>query len=160
MTGVGSPLSSTIRTQLLQSCERLCREAGAQSVCVIDRAGHVLVERGEGNDVDGDALATLVTVCAETGDGLARLLGEDGFQQSVLTCNTRGLLFTGLGDQHLLVVSYDNSTNLGLVGLKVRTHRPALLALLRSDELEHIQSRTASQREITEEDIDLFFGEG
>jgi len=160
MTGAGSPISSETRDQLLPICDRLCREARAQSVSIIDRSGHTLIQRGEANDVDGDALATLVTVCAETGDGLARLLGEEGFQHSVLTCNSRALLFASLGAQHLLVVSYDDTTNLGLVGLKLRAHRPTLRQLIDGDVPEREESRTTSHQEITEEDIDLFFGEG
>ena len=142
--------------QVLEVCERLCQDAHARVVFLIDRNGQLIASAGETARFDSTSLASLVAGEIAAAGGLAQLMGEKEFSTLFHEGVRDNIHISIVESRVILVVIFDRRSSLGLVRLRVRK---------RSEELGRIfevlarrsKKRPSPLAEITDEDIDNLF---
>jgi predicted regulator of Ras-like GTPase activity (Roadblock/LC7/MglB family) len=137
-------------------CERLCREANARVVFVIDKNGTLMASSGETEHLDSTSLASLVAGEIAATGGLARLIGEKDFSTLFHEGVRDNLHISLVASRVILVIIFDNRSSLGLVRLRVKKSSEELTKVFES--LVARSDRSPSPfAEITDEDIDNLF---
>src|ERR1041384_5163385 len=72
-------LYETEYEQLKRAITRLCADANAKFVFLVDRSGQQIASHGEMLNLDTTSLASLTAGNVAATDGLAHLIGERGF---------------------------------------------------------------------------------
>ncbi|HJL43856.1 MAG TPA: roadblock/LC7 domain-containing protein [Myxococcales bacterium LLY-WYZ-16_1] len=139
-------------------CERLCRDANARVVFVIDKNGQLIASTGEADKLDGTSLASLVAGEIAATGGLAKLMGEKEFSTLFHEGERDNLHITVVAGRLILVVIFDSRSSLGLVRLRVKKGSEELAKVFESLQ-ERSQSRGPETpfAEITDDDIDKLF---
>ncbi len=139
-------------------CQRLCRDANARIVFVIEKNGQLISSAGEVDQLDSTSLASLVAGEIAAMGGLAKLMGEKEFSSLFHEGTKDNLHISVVASRVILVVIFDNRSSLGLVRLRVKKCSEELTAifegLLARSEVSTPQSPFA---EITDDDIDKLF---
>lgn len=142
--------------QILAVCERLCREANARVVFVIDKNGQLLASAGDTARLDSTSLASLVAGEIAATGGLAQLMGEKEFSTLFHEGVRDHIHISIVASRVILVVIFDSRSSLGLVRLRVRKQSEELGRIF-----EALAKRSAKRpsplSEITDEDIDNLF---
>jgi predicted regulator of Ras-like GTPase activity (Roadblock/LC7/MglB family) len=138
--------------QLKHAITRLCADANAKFVFLVDKNGQQIAAHGEMLNLDTTSLASLTAGNVAATDGLAHLKGErDNIHISIVAGRV------------ILVVIFDERSSLGLVRLRVKRATGEM-----NNIFEAIDLKVAGEREmgvsldspfaeITEEDIDALF---
>lgn len=149
---------------LQRSVQVLLRESEANAVFLIDKNGQQLAAAGEYEEIDTTALATLTAGNVAATDGLAKLLGEQGFTILFHEGQKDNIHISIVGELAILVVIFDQRTSVGLVRLRVKQSSPVLekvltTAVQRRDEKKETVVREGKSRlaDITDEDIENLF---
>lgn len=149
--------------QLKSIIARLCGDANAKFVFLVDRSGQQIAAYGEMLNLDTTSLASLTAGNVAATDGLAHLIGEQGFPVLSHEGERDNIHISIVAGRVILVVIFDERSSLGLVRLRVR-RTTAEMGLI----FEAIDHKTSRGRdldlmldspfaEITEEDIDALF---
>ena len=148
--------------QINKVCETLQKQAMAKVVYIVDKNGQLIAACGEIAELDTTSLASLTAGSIAANGGLAKLIGEKEFGTQFHEGERDNFHISIVGSRAILVVIFDNRTNLGLVRLRVRKT---------SEELEKIfkqllakmnkpgQGNPIFSEEITDADIDNLFSE-
>ena len=144
--------------QITAVCARLCRDANAKIVYVIDKNGQLLASSGDDMRLDSTSLASLVAGEMAATGGLAQLIGERDFNVLFHEGVRDNLHISLVASRIILVVLFDRRSSLGLVRLRVKKSSQQLeqivTTLLQRSQL---PGATSALSEITEEDIDNLF---
>ena len=147
--------------EIQTAIERLCSEARARAVFVVDKNGQLLAGAGQTANIDATSLASLIAGNAAATGGLARVLGEQKeFSVTYNEGDQDNLYLTIVGQRVILVVIFSNETSsLGLVRLRVKKAADNLAAIIqRVVAKAETSSQAASPlAEITDDDIDNLF---
>jgi len=151
--------------QIVAEVERLCRDANAKVVFLVDKNGQLIASSGNASGMDTTSLASLTAGNIAATGGLAKLLGEKEFSILFHEGEKDNLHISLVGDRVILVVIFDARTSLGLVRLRVKrtsdTLARILEAIVRTSEAEKaavgVGEATSPFAEITEDDIDNLF---
>ena len=151
--------------QIVAEVDRLCRDANAKVVFLVDKNGQLIATSGNAAGMDTTSLASLTAGNIAATGGLAKLLGEKEFSILFHEGEKDNLHISLVGDRVILVVIFDARTSLGLVRLRVRRTSEALVRIFeeiaRKAELERAGAGggdvASPFAEITEEDIDNLF---
>ena len=141
-------------------CGRLCQDANARVVFVIDKNGQLLAAAGEAESFDSTSLASLVAGEVATTGGLAKLIGEKDFSVLFHEGVKDHLHISLVSGRMILVVLFDRRSSLGLVRLRVKKASEELTRVF--DGLLHraeLPGAGSPFSEITDEDIDNLFPE-
>jgi predicted regulator of Ras-like GTPase activity (Roadblock/LC7/MglB family) len=153
--------------QIVAEVERLCREANAKVVFLVDKNGQLIASSGNAGGMDTTSLASLTAGNIAATGGLAKLLGEKEFSILFHEGEKDNMHISLVGDRVILVVIFDTRTSLGLVRLRVKRTSESLIRIF-----EEISHKTERERtavgvggaeasspfaEITEDDIDNLF---
>lgn len=149
----------------LQKCiHSLCRDAEAIAVFLIDKNGQQLTAAGEYDNIDTTALATLTAGNVAATDGLAKLLGEQGFTILFHEGKQDNIHISIVGDHAILVVIFNDRTSVGMVRLRVKQTTSLLEEVLlrarqrRQEKKEQAVGEARTRlSEITDEDIENLF---
>ena len=153
--------------QIVAEVERLCRDANAIVVFLVDKNGQLIASSGNDGGMDTTSLASLTAGNIAATGGLAKLLGEKEFSILFHEGEKDNLHISLVGDRVILVVIFDARTSLGLVRLRVRRTSESLLRIF--DDIARKSEREkavvgaggapgdALFAEITEADIDNLF---
>ena len=142
--------------------EKLCREANAKVVFLVDKNGQLIAATGETQGLDTTSLASLTAGNIAATGGLAKLLGEKEFSILFHEGERDNIHISLVGSRVILVVIFDQRTSLGIVRLRVKKVSEELgtifATLLKKVEStnHHADSPFA---EITDDDIDNLFRE-
>ncbi len=139
-------------------------EANAKLVYLIDKAGQQIATYGTVDGVDPTSLASLTAGNVAATEGVAELLGEQGFTSLFHEGASDSMHISVISDRMILLVIFDHRSSLGLVRLRVEQHQAVL-----AKAIEILLSRADSAAEtpadednvfadITEADIDALFG--
>ena len=142
----------------------LDREANAKFVFLLDKSGQQIAAAGELDDVDPTSLASLTAGNVAATEGVAQLVGEDGFTSLYHEGRRDSLHISLVADRVILLVVFDARSSLGLVRLRVEQCLPHLAEVVadmlgRSEAAASATAGSASFGEITDADIDALFGE-
>lgn len=146
--------------RITQVCDRLCRDANARVVFVIDKNGQLIASSGETDRLDSTSLASLVAGEIAATGGLAKLIGEKDFSVLFHEGVRDNLHISMVASRVILVIIFDKRSSLGLVRLRVKKCSEELTrifdVLLRKSAM---PGATTPFAEITDEDIDNLFND-
>ncbi|MGH9760223.1 MAG: roadblock/LC7 domain-containing protein [Blastocatellia bacterium] len=142
---------------------RLCQDANAKFVFLVDKNGQQIAAFGDMTNLDTTSLASLTAGNVAATDGLAHLIWERGFPVLSHEGEKDNIHISIVASRVILVVIFDERSSLGLVRLRVKRATSELNTIF-----ETIDSKVARERdmgieldspfaEITEEDIDALF---
>src|SRR5436305_291850 len=150
--------------QLKSAITRLCADANAKFVFLVDKNGQQIAAHGEMLNLDTTSLASLTAGNVAATDGLAQLIGEQGGFPVLSHEGERDNIHISIvANRVILVVIFDERSSLGLVRLRVKRATAEMNA-----SFEAIDRKVDREREmgfaldspfaeITEEDIDALF---
>lgn len=149
--------------QLKHAIKRLCADANAKFVFLVDKNGQQIAAHGEMTNLDTTSLASLTAGNVAATDGLAHLIGERGFPVLSHEGERDNIHISIVASRVILVVIFDERSSLGLVRLRVKRATNEMNSIF-----EIIDEKIARERdmgvsldspfaEITEEDIDALF---
>ncbi len=149
--------------QLKHVITRLCADANAKFVFLVDKNGQQIAAHGEMVNVVVSFLARVTAGNVAATDGLAHLIGERGFPVLSHEGERDNLHISIVASRVILVVIFDERSSLGLVRLRVKRATAEMNGIF-----ELIDSKITRERdmgiafdspfaEITEEDIDALF---
>ena len=152
-------------TQVVTEVERLCRDANAKVVFLVDKNGQLIASSGNAGGMDTTSLASLTAGNIAATGGLAKLLGEKEFSILFHEGEKDNMHISLVGDRVILVVIFDSRTSLGLVRLRVKRASDSLVRVFEAIALKTERDRAAVGAgeasspfaEITEDDIDNLF---
>jgi predicted regulator of Ras-like GTPase activity (Roadblock/LC7/MglB family) len=142
--------------------EKLCREANAKVVFLVDKNGQLISATGETNGLDTTSLASLTAGNIAATGGLAKLIGEKEFSILFHEGERDNIHISLIGARVILVVIFDQRSSLGLVRLRVKKVSEELTTIFKAlmKKAEASNNRTESPfAEITDDDIDNLFRE-
>ena len=149
--------------QLKGAITRLCSDANAKFVFLVDKNGQQIAAHGEMLNLDTTSLASLTAGNVAATDGLAHLIGERGFPVLSHEGERDNLHISIVAARVILVVIFDERSSLGLVRLRVKRATAEMSSIFDSldskiDQDRHIGIALDSPfAEITEADIDALF---
>ena len=150
--------------RLSAALQKLCQDAKAWAVFLIEKSGQLIDVAGETERVDATSLALLAVGNIAASGGLAQLLGEKGFNVLFHEGERDHLHLSVVGQRGILVVLFDRRSTLGLVRLRVKRAAEELdnifADIARRAEQEAARVCEAFQAQfaqITDEDIDNLF---
>jgi len=149
--------------QLKRVITRLCADANAKFVFLVDKNGQQIASHGEMLNLDTTSLASLTAGNVAATDGLAHLIGERGFPVLSHEGERDNMHISIVSARVILVVIFDERSSLGLVRLRVKRATAEMNSVF-----EVIDTKIDHERdmgialdspfaEITEEDIDALF---
>src|ERR687891_2087179 len=106
--------------QITALIEKLCREANAKVVFLVDKNGQLIAATGETQGLDTTSLASLTAGNIAATGGLAKLLGEKEFSILFHEGERDNIHISLVGSRVILVVIFDEKSSLGLVRLRVK----------------------------------------
>jgi predicted regulator of Ras-like GTPase activity (Roadblock/LC7/MglB family) len=141
---------------------KLCQDANARVVFLIDKNGQQLASAGDLKALDPTSLASLAAGNVAATDGLAKLLGEREFSILFHEGEHDNLHINVVSGQAILLVIFDERSSLGLVRLRVKKATTELANLLNDITARSQATRAAVGSlgpfsEITDDDIDALF---
>ncbi len=145
--------------QIKTVLERLCVEAAARVVLMVDRDGQPIASYGDVANLDTTSFSSLAAGNVAATSSMAKLIGEDEFP-SVVHEGERESIFISVIGRSLLVVVFDQRSTLGLVKLRTKkaTYKVAsILEEIAIDSANQSLNESSFFSEITDEDIDSLF---
>jgi predicted regulator of Ras-like GTPase activity (Roadblock/LC7/MglB family) len=139
---------------------RLCTEAAARVVFLVDRDGQPIAFHGDIGDMDTTSFSSLAAGNVAATSSMAKLIGEDQFP-SVVHEGERESIFISVIGRSLLVVVFDERSTLGLVKLRTKKATFTVATILEEiarDSANQSLDESSFFAEITDEDIDSLFG--
>lgn len=144
--------------EIIELCERLNGEAKARAVLVVERSGQFIAGHGDVDRLDTTSLASLAAGSVAATHGLAELIGETAFPSSFHEGEREHLHLSMIADRAILVVLFDERTNLGVVRLRLRKSLEQLKELFERMELKAGNQKSGvALGEISDGDIDRLF---
>jgi predicted regulator of Ras-like GTPase activity (Roadblock/LC7/MglB family) len=139
---------------------RLCTEAAARVVFLVDRDGQPIAFHGDIGNMDTTSFSSLAAGNVAATSSMAKLIGEDQFP-SVVHEGERESIFISVIGRSLLVVVFDERSTLGLVKLRTKKATFTVASILEDiarDSANQSLDESSFFAEITDEDIDSLFG--
>lgn len=149
--------------QLKRVITRLCADANAKFIILVDKNGQQIAAHGEMLNLDTTSLASLTAGNVAATDGLAHLIGERGFPVLSHEGERDNIHISIVAARVILVVIFDERSSLGLVRLRVKRATAEMNSIFASIEAKVDRERDMGLAldspfaEITEEDIDALF---
>lgn len=146
--------------QITEICEVLHRDSNAAAVLVIDKNGQTFAHAGEVDHLDVTSLSSLTAGNVAATGGMAKLLAENEFAGQFHEGERTKVLISLISGRVILLVLFDERSNLGLVRLRLKKAKANLQVvveeLVRKSEL---GSQDSVLSEITDDDIDNLFND-
>jgi predicted regulator of Ras-like GTPase activity (Roadblock/LC7/MglB family) len=145
--------------QLKAVLAKLCVDASARVVFLVDKDGQQIAQHGDVGNIDTTSLASLTAGNVAATGGMAQLIGEKEFPTLSHEGEKENIHITIIG-RMLLVVIFDDRSSLGLVKLRVKQVSSEVAAIF-EEIIRLARNQTSAERamfaEITDEDIDSLF---
>jgi predicted regulator of Ras-like GTPase activity (Roadblock/LC7/MglB family) len=94
--------------------------SGAHTVLLIDKAGQIISFQGVMDQEKVSSLAALTAANYGATTAIARLFGEEEFTLLFHKGREENIHFSNVGDEYLMIMIFNNETNLGVVRLEVK----------------------------------------
>ena len=104
--------------------------AGADCALIVDRAGYVIVNRGDPSNLDIVALAALSAANYGATEEIAKLIGEQDFSLLFHKGKNENVHYTKVGDDYFLITLFGKDVSLGLIRMRTARVRDVLLPIL------------------------------
>lgn len=155
-------ITEQVHHRFLSVLEGLDRDANAKFVFLLDKSGQQIAATGELENVDPTSLASLAAGNVAATEGVAQLVGENGFNSLFQEGKSESLHISVVAQKVILLVAFDARSSLGLVRLRVEQAMPELglivNEMLAGSERQAAHGNASSLGPITDADIDALFG--
>ncbi len=143
--------------------QRLKSNTSAKVVFITDTEGHCIASSGEMEEVNLNAISSLIAGSVAAINSIAQMLRIDNFSAVLNESSRESLHISMINSRTLLVVVFDNTSNLGLVRFRVRNAIDELVRVFQiiNEKLKSAQTAPGSSpfEGVSDEDIDRIFGE-
>jgi predicted regulator of Ras-like GTPase activity (Roadblock/LC7/MglB family) len=143
--------------------QRLKISTKAKIVFITDLEGHCIASTGELDEVNLNSISSLIAGSVAAIQSIAQMLRLERFN-GILNESTRESLHISLiNDRTMLIVIFDNTSNLGLVRFRVRSALDELekvfLTIQQKIKASEVVPGISPFEGVTDEDIDRIFGD-
>jgi len=118
------------QSELQSLLDALQQQSGAQTVLLLERSGQRLGSSGDVLRMDLTTLGTASTGLRAAAAALARCLGEQSTTEMSGQCGNQSFFLLEVDRNAVILVVFDQRSNLGLVGHKARRTAPQLARIL------------------------------
>lgn len=143
--------------------DELKKNTKAEIVFISDSEGHCIASTGDMEDSYLNSISSLIAGSMAAVNSIAEMLGIDKFPSILTESESKSLHVSSINDKTMLIVIFDNTSNLGLVRFRVKTAAKKLEDVfitinekLKSDAFKDDGSPFEG---VSDEDIDEIFGD-
>ena len=129
--------------------EEFVRLAGANSVLLVDKEGHMITRAGKVPSFDQDTISALVAGSFSATREMARILGEKEFSALYHQGERDNIQLSLVNDRTILTVLFDDSTTLGMIRLYVNEAVRKLEDLFSDIDQKRLEGRGSDEGEET-----------
>jgi predicted regulator of Ras-like GTPase activity (Roadblock/LC7/MglB family) len=150
----------TLIKDLLQ---KLKINTSAKVVFITDSEGHCIASSGEMDDINLNSISSLIAGSVAAINSIAQMLKIESFSAILNESSKESLHISLINDRTMLVVIFNNTSNLGLVRFRVRS---ALDQLTKVFQIIYKKLKSSDKMPggspfegVSDEDIDRIFGD-
>jgi predicted regulator of Ras-like GTPase activity (Roadblock/LC7/MglB family) len=143
--------------------QKLKINTSAKVVFITDSEGHCIASTGEMDDINLNSISSLIAGSVAAINSIAQMLKIDSFTAILNESSKESLHISLINDRTMLVVIFDNTSNLGLVRFRVRS---ALEQLTKVFQIIYKKLKASDKMPggspfegVSDEDIDRIFGD-
>jgi len=100
--------------------QKLKINTSAMAVFITDSEGHCIASSGEMDDINLNSISSLIAGSVAAINSIAQMLKIDSFSAILNESSKESLHISLINDRTMLVVIFNNTSNLGLVRFRVR----------------------------------------
>lgn len=135
----------------------------AQIVFITDSEGHCIASTGEMEDSHLNSISSLIAGSMAAVNGIAQMLKVSKFSTILTESADKNLHISSINDRTMLIVIFDNSSNLGIIRFRVKSATQELQKVFVTIN-EKLKSSTmdiggSPFEGVSDEDIDEIFGD-
>jgi predicted regulator of Ras-like GTPase activity (Roadblock/LC7/MglB family) len=149
--------------QIRDILQRLKANTKAKIVFITDLEGHCIASTGDMDDVNLNSISSLIAGSVAAINSIAQMLKIDAFNSILNESTQQNLHISLINDRTMLVVIFDNTSNLGLVRFRVRASLEDLAKVFFTINAKLKKgdgpASTSPFEGVTDEDIDRIFGD-
>ena len=135
----------------------------AKAVFITDSEGHCIASSGEMDDINLNSISSLIAGSVAAINSIAQMLKIESFSAILNESASESLHISLINDRTMLVVIFNNTSNLGLVRFRVRS---ALEQLTKIFQIIYKKLKASDKlpggspfEGVSDEDIDRIFGD-
>jgi predicted regulator of Ras-like GTPase activity (Roadblock/LC7/MglB family) len=143
--------------------QKLKINTSAKAVFITDSEGHCIASSGEMDDINLNSISSLIAGSVAAINSIAQMLKIDSFSAILNESSKESLHISLINDRTMLVVIFDNTSNLGLVRFRVRS---SLEQLTKVFQIIYTKLKANDKipggspfEGVSDEDIDRIFGD-
>jgi predicted regulator of Ras-like GTPase activity (Roadblock/LC7/MglB family) len=143
--------------------QKLKTNTTANAVFITDSEGHCIASSGEVDDINLNSISSLIAGSVAAINSIAQMLKIDSFSAILNESSKESLHISLINDRTMLVVIFNNTSNLGLVRFRVRS---ALEQLTKVFQVIYKKLKANDKipggspfEGVSDEDIDRIFGD-
>lgn len=145
---------------ILQSLKNNTR---AEIVFITDSEGHCIASTGEVEDSHLNSISSLIAGSMAAVNGIGQMLKIDKFLSVLTESNTKNLHISLINDRTMLIVIFDQSSNLGIIRFRVKAATQELekVFVTINEKLKSTAFKDGLSpfEGVSDEDIDEIFGD-
>lgn len=135
----------------------------AEIAFITDSEGHCIASTGEMEDSHLNSISSLIAGSMAAVNGIGQMLNVSKFNTVLTESSEKNLHISLINDRTMLIVIFDNSSNLGIIRFRVKTAIQELEKVFVTIN-EKLQTSAMKEGEspfegVSDEDIDEIFGE-
>lgn len=135
----------------------------AEIVFITDSEGHCIASTGEMEDSHLNSISSLIAGSMAAVNGIGQMLKVDKFSTILTESNSKNLHISLINDRTMLIVIFDNTSNLGIIRFRVKAATQELEKVFVTIN-EKLKSSAFEQgaspfEGVSDEDIDEIFGD-
>jgi predicted regulator of Ras-like GTPase activity (Roadblock/LC7/MglB family) len=135
----------------------------AEIVFITDSEGHCIASTGDMEDTHLNSISSLIAGSMAAVNGIGQMLKVEKFTTVLTESADKNLHISLINDRTMLVVIFDNSSNLGIIRFRVKTAIQELeqVFITINEKLKGtaLEEGASPFEGVTDEDIDEIFGE-
>jgi len=135
----------------------------AEIVFITDSEGHCIASTGEMEDSHLNSISSLIAGSMAAVNGIGQMLKVEKFSTILTESTEKNLYISLINDRTMLIVIFDNSSNLGIIRFRVKSAIQELdkVFITINEKLKNsaLEEGTSPFEGVTDEDIDEIFGE-
>jgi len=143
--------------------QKLKANTTAKAVFITDSEGHCIASSGEMDDINLNSISSLIAGSVAAINSIAQMLKIESFAAILNESSQESLHISLINDRTMLVVIFNNTSNLGLVRFRVRS---ALEQLTKVFQVIYKKLKATDKMPggspfegVSDEDIDRIFGD-
>ncbi|NIM17023.1 MAG: hypothetical protein GTO45_22010 [Candidatus Aminicenantes bacterium] len=135
----------------------------AEIVFITDSEGHCIASTGEMEDSHLNSISSLIAGSMAAVNGIGQMLKVEKFTTILTESAELNLYISLINDRTMLIVIFDNSSNLGIIRFRVKSAIQELdkVFITINEKLRNsaLEEGTSPFEGVTDEDIDEIFGD-